>query len=110
MQINVHVWRGVYDADALFTDVLYNARAGNEILVHYLVDYGIRKGEHGITDPPDGLARATYSIYNGGPRHLTRYRNPETSDSLQEIDNLFWDKYQAIQSEGQSAVKRCFSG
>ncbi|MEJ8566527.1 transglycosylase SLT domain-containing protein [Elongatibacter sediminis] len=110
MQINMHVWRGVYDIDKLLGDVAYNARAGNEILVHYLVDYAIRKGEHEINDDPEDLARATYAVYNGGPRHLARYRNPDTSASLKKIDHAFWEKYRAIQKEGPLAVRRCLTG
>jgi len=110
MQINMHVWRGVYDMDAVFNNIGYNARAGNEILVHYLVDYALRKKEQEATGQPDGLARATYAMYNGGPRHLSRYRNPNTPVSLKKIDNAFWQKYRAIQSEGPMAVKRCLAG
>jgi hypothetical protein len=110
MQINVHVWRGVYDIDAVNSDISYNARAGNEILVHYLVDYALRKKENEVTDTPDSLARATYAVYNGGPRHLKRYRNPDTSDSLKKIDELFWQKYRAMKSEGTQAVKQCLVG
>ena len=43
VQINQHVWRGVYDLNKLASDIAYNARAGNEILVHYLVDFAIKK-------------------------------------------------------------------
>lgn len=110
MQINMHVWRGVYDVDQIQSNVGYNARAGNEILVHYLVDYAIRKNEHEITGDPDNLARAAYAMYNGGPRHLKRYREARTSPSLKKIDTAFWSKYQAIQHEGPLAVKACLAG
>ena len=110
MQINLHVWRGVYDADQVLADVGYNARAGNEILVHYLVDYAIRKNEHEVSGDADNLARAAYAMYNGGPRHLKRYREAKTSASLKKIDQAFWAKYQAIQEEGPAAVKPCLAG
>jgi len=110
MQINSHVWRGIYDIDALTANIGYNTRAGNEILVHYMVDYVLRRKEHEVSGQPDSLARATYAVYNGGPRHLKRYRNPNASESLKEIDRLFWQKYRAIQSEGTMAVKRCLAG
>jgi hypothetical protein len=110
MQVNLNVWRGVYDPEELIRNVEYNARAGNEILVHYLVDYAIRKGEDKVGNDPDNLARATYAAYNGGPAHLARYRKPGTKPSLKDIDKAFWDKYQAIQAEGAGAVKRCLSG
>ena len=110
MQINLHVWRGVYDADQVLADVGYNARAGNEILVHYLVDYAIRKNEHEVSGDADNLARSAYAMYNGGPRHLKRYREAKTSASLKKIDQAFWAKYQAIQNEGPPAVKPCLAG
>lgn len=110
MQINLYVWRGVYDADLVLTDVGYNARAGNEILVHYLVDYAIRRNEHGITGDDDNLARAAYAMYNGGPRHIKRYRDAKTSSSLKKIDGAFWSKYQAIQEQGALAVRPCLAG
>lgn len=110
MQINTHVWRGIYNLDALLGNIGYNARAGSEILVHYLVDYAISRLEAESADDPDSLARATYAAYNGGPRHLMRFRDPKTSASLKEIDKAFWQKFQAIQSEGPMAVKPCLAG
>jgi hypothetical protein len=94
----------------LVGNIGYNARAGSEILVHYLLDYAIRKLEPEFADDPDSIARATYAVYNGGPRHLTRVGDPATTGSLRKIDNAFWLKYRAIQSEGPVAVKRCLTG
>jgi len=108
MQVNKHVWRGIYNAESLSDNVGYNARAGNEILVKYLVEYAIKKREHEITGNNDNLARATYAVYNGGPQQLKRYRNPDTSKALKKIDNAFWEKYQAIQQQGPKAVKQCY--
>ena len=110
MQINKHVWRGVYDLDALVSDAAYNARAGNEILVHYLVDYAIKRGEHEKTGNPDNLARATYAVYNGGPGHLTRYRKAETKPALRKIDESFFRKFKAVRRDGREAVKACYGG
>ena len=110
MQINTHVWRGIYDLDGLLGNIGYNARAGSEILVHYLVDHAVRKLGPESADDPDSLARAAYAAYNGGPGHLTRFRDPKTSASLKRIDNAFWQKYRAIQSEGTMAVKGCLAG
>jgi hypothetical protein len=110
MQVNTHVWRGIYDLDALLASIDYNTRAGSEILVHYLVDYAIRKLELEATDGADSIARAAYAVYNGGPGHLTRFRDPTTSASLKKIDRAFWHKYRAIQTEGPMAVKRCLAG
>ena len=108
MQINQHVWRNLYDLDALKNNVGYNARAGSEILTHYLVDYAIKRGEHTVSGNADDLARATYAVYNGGPRHLTRYRKTTTNAYLRGVDEAFWKKYQAIRADGASAVKQCY--
>jgi hypothetical protein len=64
----------------------YNARAGSEILLHYLRDYAIEKGEHALPGGSRTVARATYAVYNGGPQHLTRYRVRNTRRSLRAID------------------------
>jgi len=108
MQVNKHVWRGVYDLNALIGDAGYNARAGNEILVHYLVDYAIKRGEHEKTGNPDNLARATYAVYNGGPGHLTRYRKADVRPALRKIDAAFYAKYEAVRRDGRKAVKACY--
>lgn len=109
MQINTHVWRGVYDLNLLETDVGYNASAGNEILTHYLVDYAIRKKEHEESAGIDGLARATYAAYNGGPAQLKRYRETPPRRSTRAIDEAFWKKYQTMVTTGASAVRQCYS-
>ncbi|MEX2480948.1 MAG: lytic transglycosylase domain-containing protein, partial [Gammaproteobacteria bacterium] len=108
MQINRHVWRGVYDPATLEADVAYNARAGSEILVHYLVDYAVRGKEHEREGGIDNLARATYAVYNGGPGHLQRYRDPDSRPGLQALDQAFWKKYLAIRSMGSDAVRQCY--
>ncbi|RJQ84293.1 MAG: lytic transglycosylase domain-containing protein [Desulfobacteraceae bacterium] len=108
MQINVRVWRGFYDATALQQDIVYNARAGNEILLHYFKDYAIAEGEHKKTSDANNLARASYAAYNGGPGHLDRYRRNGVSKNLAEIDRVFWEKYQAI-IENELGVAKCWN-
>jgi hypothetical protein len=108
MQINRHVWRGVYNIELLTRNIGYNARAGNEILVHYLVDFAIKRKEDQISGDPRALARAAYGVYNGGPRHLTRYRKADTTKSLKAIDAQFWKKYQDMDRQGTAAVKACY--
>jgi hypothetical protein len=107
MQVNPRVWRGFYDVKGLSQDIAYNARAGAEILLHYLRDYAIAKGEHTKTGSVDNLARATYATYNGGPGHLTRYRR-KSRKGLGQIDESFWDKYRKIKAGQIMAVAECY--
>lgn len=108
MQINQNVWRGFYNVNQLSQNIAYNAKAGGEILMHYFVDYAIKKGEYKKTGNIHNLARAAYAAYNGGPSHLHRYRKKNISKSLHKIDTLFWKKYQAIKEGNELAVAQCF--
>jgi len=108
MQVNQKVWRGFYDLQGLRKDISYNARAGSEIVVHYLNDYAVARKEHTKTGNIDNLARATYAVYNGGPGHLSRYRKPKVKPALRKIDDAFWSKYQAVKLGNELAVAQCF--
>lgn len=110
MQINQKVWRGFYDLGGLNRDVAYNGAAGAEILRHYLRDYAIKRGEHTVTGQIDNLARSSYAIYNGGPGHIRRYREPGTRAGLAAIDAAFWSKYQAVKAGDELGVERCYGG
>ena len=110
MQVNEHVWRGVYELRGLRWDIHYNGRAGGEILMRYLQDYAIAHNEDDQPGGIDNLARATYAVYNGGPGHLTRYRKKTTKPALKRIDQLFWEKYQAVSAGKETDVSRCLVG
>jgi len=111
MQVNERVWRGVYDLRGIRWDIRYNGRAGAEIARHYLLDFALAKGEHKQPGGVDNLARATYAVYNGGPGHLSRYRRANTKPALKKIDELFWQKYQAVR-DGRTmpGVAQCLGG
>jgi len=106
MQVNRHVWRGLYDLKGLAGDIEYNGHAGAEILLRYLTRYALRKNEH--KQPGGQLARATYAVYNGGPSHLMRYRDKDTNPNLKTVDDAFWQKFQAVSSGQELAVKSCY--
>lgn len=109
MQVDPNAWRGFYDIANLTEDIGYNARAGADILAHYLTHYAIRKREdqYGI---PDALARATYAVYNGGPSHRRRYRLKKTKKSLRQIDRSFYEKYLTIKAGETQKVMTCYLG
>lgn len=80
MQINEAAWGHKYDFTQIRGDLLYNARAGADIL-KWSYDYARRKGYRGRD-----LWRATYAVYNGGPRavnrpwnYRSRYRHHDTN-------------------------------
>ncbi|MDX2166977.1 MAG: lytic transglycosylase domain-containing protein [Deltaproteobacteria bacterium] len=108
MQVLPRVWRGFYEPKGLQQDIGYNAMAGSDILIHYLRDYAIAKGEHTATGNVDNLARATYAVYNGGPGHLRRYRRSGTKRSLRDIDEAFRDKYLRVKAGDELAVMECW--
>jgi hypothetical protein len=106
MQVNRNTWRNLYDLTKLSGDIEYNSNAGGEILLYYLSRYALRKDEGKA--PGGNLARATYSAYNGGPSHLTRYRAAKQNPELQKVDEAFWDKFQAVSSGRELEVQRCY--
>jgi hypothetical protein len=108
MQVNMRAWRGFYDPRGLTGDIAYNGRAGSEILLHYLVDLALANGEHKRPGGGENLVRATYAAYNGGPRHLTRYRRANTSKSLRAIDASLFRKYELVRDGRELEVARCF--
>ncbi len=99
MQVNKHVWRGLYNIRRLEWDVLYNAGAGTEILARTITNVTSRARQDPVPIP-DHLARSAYAAYNGGPDAYNRWRRREP-EPLRQIDNSFWDKYRAIKG-GQS--------
>jgi hypothetical protein len=108
MQINGRVWRGVYDLDRLEQEIAYNISVGIEILEHYLVHYALRRGEHLQPGGLENLPRATYAAYNGGPRHLARYRREGTGPRLQAIDRAFWRHFEQFRTQGWPEISSCF--
>lgn len=106
MQVNRNTWRGLYNIKGLVADIAYNGNAGGEILLYYLTRYAIRKKED--QQPGGNLARATYSSYNGGPSHLTRYRAAKPNPALKKVDDAFWEKFQAVSSGREMDVLSCY--
>ncbi len=110
MQVNPTVWRGLYDLQGLRWDLAYNARAGADILEHYMVDYAVRHNEQRVTGSVDGLARSAYAAYNGGPSQYDRYRRAGGSARGRQVDALFYAKYRQVKSGKDLAVSACYAG
>lgn len=109
MQVMPRVWRGFYEPSSLASDVVYNATAGSEILMLYLTNYALKQGEERHAGGIENLARASYAAYNGGPSQVARYRSADTPEALREIDAAFSEKFRAVASGDELAVRACYS-
>lgn len=108
MQVNARAWRGFYDPRGLGGDIGYNARAGSEILLHYLVDLALARREHERDGGVENLVRASYAAYNGGPAQLRRYRDAKTGKRARAVDASLFEKYEAVRKGRELEVARCF--
>lgn len=105
MQINQHVWRGFYNLERLRWEVPYNIRAGSQILMRYLKQYGIA-----VADKNGDLSyasRSTYSVYNAGPRAARRFMKKNTTSREKRVDERFWEIYQGIEAGGTVDLSAC---
>jgi hypothetical protein len=110
MQVNPRVWRGFFSIDGLSWSIRYNALAGGEVLLHYLRDYALARGEAALGGP-DALVRATYATYHGGPSHMQRYRQTKGVRAvLTKIDKAFLSKYKTLAGGDVQVVRQCFTG
>lgn len=101
MQVNEQVWRGIYNSKQLRWNISYNSQAGTEILALYLRDY-LLKGKSPLDlSTKNGqrmLAAWLYALYNGGPGQRTAFLNRYNAGKLSRIEQLFLNKYDAVES------------
>jgi hypothetical protein len=105
MQVNKYVWRGFYSLARLKWDIVYNLTAGSAILQWFLGG----SSKHLHSSNPAVLARAIYAAYNGGPGAYNRWREPHEPRVLQQIDQAFWMKYQAVAAGQPFDILSCAS-
>lgn len=105
MQINQNVWRGFYNLERLRWEVPYNIRAGSQILMRYLKQYGITVADK--NGDPSYAPRATYSVYNAGPRAARRFMKKNSSSREKRVDERFWEIYQGIEAGGTVDLTSC---
>ena len=108
MQVNERVWRGLYDLPSLRWDVLYNIRAGCEILELYLREHILQaNGRARSLDSPT-LAKTVYAMYNGGPAQLERYLERQARNSYLTSDKLFAQKLTWVTSGQWDRLSDCW--
>lgn len=105
MQVNPHVWRGFYSIEKLRWDVVYNIRAGTQILMRYFTDYALKVAEK--SGKPEYAARAAYSAYNAGPMAARRFLKKDASKREKQVDGRLWKYYQAIAAGGSVNLAAC---
>ena len=105
MQVNRRVWRGFYDVERLQWDTAYNARAGAEILLRYLRQYGVAEGRR--TGRLEDALRSTWAVYNAGPAALGRYRGQDSSARERRVDDAFWAHYSGLAAGGRADLLTC---
>lgn len=105
MQINQRVWRGFYNVERLKWDAAYNARAGAEILLSYFRQYGIEQERR--AGRVEDAVRATYAVYNAGPRAVGRYRDQAATPRERRVDGSFWTLYQGFAGGGTADLLTC---
>ena len=105
MQINQVVWRGFYEIERLRWETAYNARAGAQIVLRYMKDYAIPYAER--SGDSNHIPRATYAVYNAGPRAVGRFNKSPPHPREQRVDQRLWTIYQGIASGGQADLRAC---
>lgn len=105
MQVNQRVWRGLYNVERLRWETAYNAQAGAEILVRYLRQYGVEEGKR--SGRIEDAVRATWAVYNGGPRAVSRYRDEASTPRERRVDGSFWALYQGLAAGGTADLRTC---
>jgi transglycosylase-like protein with SLT domain len=106
MQVNKHVWRGLYNIPRLEWDIVYNSGAGAEILMRLMRGAAARATSKSV-DPSAEIARASYAAYNGGPNAYDRWRRTDEPAELRQIDDAFQAKYRAMAGGETIDILRC---
>ena len=105
MQINQRVWRGFYDIERVRWDTAYNMRAGAQILMRYLKDYAIPYAQK--TGKPEDVARATYAVYNAGPRAVGRFDKQPPHPREARVDEKLLTLYRGIATGSDVDLASC---
>ncbi len=110
MQVNVRVWRGLYQPRSLRWNIHYNALAGTEILELYFRRYALDRLGPELSLPFDVLSGAVYAMYNGGPKEFRRFLRRYKDGKLNSLDRLFREKYDWVKNGQMDRLQMCLGG
>ena len=105
MQVNLRVWRGLYDVERLKWEVAYNARAGAQILLRYLEGPGLDVAKQ--TGNPDYLAWASYAVYNAGPAGAKRFLRKSGGLKPGPAERKLLSHFQGFADGGSADLEQC---
>ena len=113
MQVNVRVWRGMYDQHHLRWNIQYNAKAGCEIIDLYIKKYTldrIKKLKAGKTLDEETFARIVYAMYNGGPGQFEKFLKRKKEGTFYSSDRLYFEKYSWVKNRRWENISKCLIG
>ena len=67
----------------------------------YAIPYAERSGD------ASHIPRATYAVYNAGPRAVGRFNKSPPHPREQRVDQRLWSLYQGISSGRQADLRNC---
>lgn len=105
MQVNLRVWRGLYDVERLKWEVAYNARAGAQILLRYFEGPALDVVKQ--TGNSKYLAWASYAVYNAGPAAAKRFLRKNGELKPGPTDRKLLSHYQGFADGGIADLERC---
>ncbi len=110
MQVNIRVWRGLYQPKSLRWNIHYNVLAGTEILELYLRRYALDRLDTDRSLPFNILSGAVYAMYNGGPNQFERFLKRQRVGTLNSYDRLFQEKYGWVKNGQFDRLQGCLGG
>ncbi|MBI5606230.1 MAG: lytic transglycosylase domain-containing protein [Deltaproteobacteria bacterium] len=110
MQINLRVWRGLYQPKSLRWNIHYNVLAGTEILELYFRRWALNRLGPNRSLPLDILGGAVYAMYNGGPNQFERFLKRQREGRLNAFDRLFLEKYGWVKNGQMDRIQMCLGG
>lgn len=110
MQVNIRVWRGLYQPKSLRWNIHYNVLAGTEILELYFRRYALDRLGPEQSLHLDILGGGVYAMYNSGPNEFKRFLKRFKDGRLNSFDRLFLEKYGWVKNGQMDRLQICLGG